>query len=197
MSSLPVLAAWPAVLRAQAAGAASDARQGTGAAAAPGSTGGAAPAAGGGTGRVPRWPERASPELGARIEIPRSRLIDGSVLEPAYWADKVLVVELWATWCPFCARQNPHVDKLHREGTPRGLEVLGLALDRSPTDVARYMRQHGYGFHAALFDEEWLRAIGRPRGLPVVWVIGRDRLLKQLETREMFPEDVEELLRWA
>ena len=106
------------------------------------------------------------------------------------------MVELWASWCPFCKRQNPHLDRLHRAHAASGLEVLALSIDRRPEDAQQYMREHGYAFHAAMFDPRWQAAIGRPKGLPIVWVIGRDARLRQLEIGEMFPEDIEELARW-
>lgn len=148
-------------------------------------------------GAAPRGAARTDPPaIGARIELPATRLLDGRELPPAYWRDKVLVIELWATWCPFCKRQNPHLDQLHRAHAGSGLEVLGLSIDRRPEDAQQYMREHGYAFHAAMFDAQWQAAIGRPKGLPIVWVIGRDARLRQIEIGEMFPEDIEELARW-
>ncbi|MCD6674126.1 MAG: TlpA family protein disulfide reductase [Burkholderiaceae bacterium] len=139
---------------------------------------------------------RAAPPPGTRIELPPVRLLDGREIDPAYWRGKVLVVELWATWCPFCARQNPEIDKLHRAHATSGLEVLGLSIDRRADDVQRYMREHGYAFHAAMLDSKWEAALGRPKGLPIVWVIGRSGRLVQVEIGEMFPEDVADLARW-
>src|SRR5690606_17800720 len=138
----------------------------------------------------------AAPARGTSEQVPAVRLLDGRELTSAYWRDKVVVIELWASWCPFCKRQNPHLDRLHRAHAGSGLEVLALSIDRNPDDARRYLREHGYAFHAAMFDERWQAAIGRPKGLPIVWVIGRDGTLRQLEIGEMFPEDIEELARW-
>lgn len=139
----------------------------------------------------------APPAIGTRIELPGVRLLDGRELAPDHWRGKVLVVESWASWCPVCRQQHPHLDQLHRSQAAIGLEVLALSMDRRPEEAQRYMREHGYAFHAAMFDGRWQAAIGRPKGLPTVWVIGRDARLRQFETGEMFPEDVEELARWA
>jgi sulfur-oxidizing protein SoxX len=39
---------------------------------------------------------------------------------PSQWAGKPLVVEIWASWCPFCALQNPRLQALYDKtrGTP-------------------------------------------------------------------------------
>ena len=135
----------------------------------------------------------APPPLGSLLELPPTMLLDGRELPAAYWRNKVLVVEMWASWCPFCQAQNPHLDGLHRFNRAAGLEVLALSIDKTADAARNYMKQHGYQFHAAMFDAPWQAAIGRPRGLPVLWVIGRDSRLKQLEIGELFPEDIDQL----
>lgn len=135
---------------------------------------------------------RGAPAIGAGVELPSVRLLDGQELPASHWKGKVVVIELWATWCPFCARQNPHLDKLHRAYRDRGLEVIGLSIDKDPEVARSYIAERGYSFHAAMFDERWQAAIGRPKGLPIVWVVGRDSKLVRLEIGELFPEDIDD-----
>lgn len=136
------------------------------------------------------------PALGTVLKLPPVRLLDGRELMPDYWRGKVLVVERWATWCPFCANQNPHIDKLHRANAERGLEVLGLSIDRGSEVVRTYMRDRNYAFHVAMMTPAWDQALGKTRKLPVVWVVGRDGRLKEIIPGEMFPDDVEGLVKW-
>lgn len=135
---------------------------------------------------------QGAPAIGSPIRLPAAKLIDGRELPAAHWQGKVVVIELWATWCPFCARQNPHLDKLHRANRERGLEVIALSIDREVDAVKKYIAERGYQFHVAMFDESWRAAIGRPKGLPIVWVVDRGAKLAKLEIGELFPEDIEE-----
>ena len=136
------------------------------------------------------------PPLGAHIDIPDIVQLDATPVRGAHWRGKVLVVELWASWCPFCAKQNPLIDRLHREHAAQGLEVLALSIDRKPDDALKYVREHGYAFRAAMFDDRWKAAIGKPRQIPAIWVIGRDVRLAYFEASEMFAEDVAGLARF-
>ena len=43
---------------------------------------------------------------------------------------------------------------------------------------------------------EWQRALGAAKGLPTLWVVGRDGKLKQVESGELLDEDISELARW-
>ena len=144
----------------------------------------------------PRLPDRPAPAIGALIDTPRTTLIDGTVIEANAFRGKVLLVQLWATWCPFCRKQNPLLDKLWRARRTNGLELLGLSIDEKPDVIKRYVAEHGYGFPVARLDVAWWAAIGRPKGLPILWVIDRESRLKQIEIGEMFPEDIELLERW-
>lgn len=134
--------------------------------------------------------------VGELVTLPATTLIDGTLLKPDYWKGKVLVVERFATWCPFCKVQNPKLEKLLKANQSKGLEVLALSIDKNAAEVPKYMKAHGYTFNAAMMTPEWQRALGDIKGLPVIWVIGRDGKLKQVEAGELFDEDVSELARW-
>lgn len=134
--------------------------------------------------------------VGDVITLPPTTLIDGTVLKPEHWKGKVLIVERFATWCPFCKVQSPKLEKLLKANKGKGLEVLALSIDKNAAEVPKYMQQHGYTFNAAMMTPEWQRVLGDVKGLPVIWVIGRDSKLKQVESGELLDEDVAELARW-
>ena len=93
-------------------------------------------------------------------------------------------------------RRQALIDALYRRERAAGLEVLGLNIDRQPGDAIAYLLRRGYAFASARFDAPWRAALGKPKGLPIVWAIGRDERLKQVVRGEMFAEDVDELARW-
>ena len=134
--------------------------------------------------------------IGDTITLPTTTLIDGTVLTPEHWRNKVLIIERFATWCPFCRVQNPKLDKLLRANKTKGLEVLALSIDKNTAEVPTYMKARGYTFNTALMTPDWQRVLGDIKGLPVIWVIGRDGKLKQVEAGELLDEDIAELGRW-
>ena len=134
--------------------------------------------------------------IGDVIALPATTLIDGTVLEPDHWRNKVLIIARFATWCPLCKVQNPKLDKLLKANQSKGLEVVALSIDKSAAEVPKYMKARGYTFNAAMMTPEWQRVLGDIKGLPVIWVIGRDGKLKQVEAGELLDEDIAELARW-
>ena len=58
---------------------------------------------------------------------------------------KVVVINFWATRCPPCQHEMPTLDTFYRSYHGRGLEMIGLAENRTHerTDVANYLRSPG------------------------------------------------------
>jgi thiol-disulfide isomerase/thioredoxin len=124
-------------------------------------------------------------------------LLDGSTLPAARLAGRPVVVELWASWCPFCKNQNPRLEALWREHGGRGLEFVTFSIDKDPAKARAYMAQNGYTFPAAMADAWAMRTFGANPGLPLLYVVGADGRVLQFEPREMFDEDVGALARHA
>jgi thiol-disulfide isomerase/thioredoxin len=124
-------------------------------------------------------------------------LVDGRVLRAADLQRQTVVVEMWASWCPFCAKQNPHIQKLHEAGRDRGLLVLSFTLDKTPQAARDYMDKHGYTFAAALAGPQVEQWFGKRRTLPEVYVVDPSGKVVFREEGEMFPEDIAALIRFA
>ncbi|MCL4745360.1 MAG: TlpA family protein disulfide reductase [Burkholderiaceae bacterium] len=138
----------------------------------------------------------ALPAVGSALKLAEAALLDGGRFNPADAEGQVLVLYWWASWCPFCAEQSPHMQALWEKGRPRGLRMLALSIDRRPEDALAYLKKNGYTFPAAMVTPEISRVLPKPSGLPVTLVRGRDGRVLQAERGQLFPEDVEALIRW-
>jgi peroxiredoxin len=124
-------------------------------------------------------------------------LLDGSVLRADTLRGRPVVVEFWASWCPFCRRQNPHLQALWNAQRARGLRMLTFSIDRDPAAARAYVAEHGYTFPAAMASPQSERWFGPRKDLPMLYVVGTDGRMLFEEAGEMFPEDVAALARFA
>ncbi|WP_354682752.1 TlpA disulfide reductase family protein [Cupriavidus necator] len=139
----------------------------------------------------------AALEVGDTVRLPDMQTLDGRTLSAAALAGKPVVVEYWATWCPFCAMQNPRLQKLYERtrGTP--LQVLAISIDKDAREAAGYMKKRGYTFPATM-DSAALQAVfGKRKGLPELYVIDARGRVVQKEVGEMLEDEVAALERYA
>lgn len=52
-------------------------------------------------------------------------------------APKVVLIDFWATWCGPCRDQAPHLQKLHEKYGSKGLEVVGISMDKGGAKTVR------------------------------------------------------------
>jgi thiol-disulfide isomerase/thioredoxin len=135
--------------------------------------------------------------VGDRVVWSDVTLVDGRVLRAAELAGRTVVVEFWATWCPFCAAQNPHIQKLHAQHGAKALVVLTFAIDRDVAAVRRYMAERNYTFAVAMAGPQSDAWFGRRKALPEVFVVDASGRIVFKELGEMFAEDVAALARFA
>jgi thiol-disulfide isomerase/thioredoxin len=147
-----------------------------------------------------RWREHQEAALHAAtggvwtLRFPRP---DGGELVLAERRGAPLLLNFWATWCPPCVREMPALDRVHREFAPRGLTVVGLAID-GPTPVREFLTRSpvGYAIGLAGFEgTELTRRLGNDRGaLPFSVLFGADGTIVQRKLGEASEAD---LRAWA
>ena len=122
-------------------------------------------------------------------------LLDGKTTKLADYSGKVLVVDLWATWCGPCQQEIPHLIEIAREYKDRGVEVLGLTREdpeNTPEDVKRFSKDFNINYPIGWTDDEMESELMRGRGaIPQTYIIGRDgKVLKHFVgfSRTIVPE---------
>jgi len=76
-------------------------------------------------------------EVGAVMPEYEAVYLDGSRFDLGAKGDKVVLLNVWATWCGPCRFEIPELQKIHEQYAPRGLEVVGVSLDEGSADDVR------------------------------------------------------------
>jgi thiol-disulfide isomerase/thioredoxin len=106
---------------------------------------------------------------------------DGNRRTLAEFKGKVVLVDVWATWCPPCRKSLPEVAELQKAGGDRYV-VLPISVDRGGWgDVKPFLVQNPQlGLTAYLPDGGMaLAAFGEIRGIPTTLIIDREGRLAQ------------------
>ena len=83
--------------------------------------------------------------LPASITDAELKAVTGAPIKLSTYNGKVLLVNLWATWCGPCRLETPELVKLHKEFRSQGLEVVGLSTE-NPDASADSVRQFVHNF---------------------------------------------------
>ena len=105
-------------------------------------------------------------------------LLDGQKTKLADYSGKVLIVDLWATWCGPCKQEIPHLVEIAKEYKDKGVEVIGLTNENPETD-AEWVKQFSEAFNInypiGWADDEMQAGLTRGRNsIPQTFIIGRD-----------------------
>lgn len=136
-------------------------------------------------------------EVGDRVAWTDVRLHDGRVIKAGELTGRTVVVEYWATWCPFCMKQNPYIQRLHEQHGGKGLTVLTISLDKTAEAVTEYQKKKAYSFATVLENAQTRAWFPKRKGLPVVYVVDPAGRIVFHEAGEMFEEDILGLAKYA
>ncbi|HEV2533242.1 TlpA disulfide reductase family protein [Phenylobacterium sp.] len=116
----------------------------------------------------------------ARPAAPPIRLqrLDGAPVASADLKGKVVLLDLWATWCAPCLAGLPRIAELQARYVRRGLVVLGVALDDDRGKLDAYMARHPSSFAAVVLPtRDFNTAYGRVLRLKEERIVAADKLI--------------------
>ena len=101
---------------------------------------------------------------------------------------KVVVLDLWATWCPPCKAEIPYLIKLHNKYTGKGAMVVGVSLDSDKAKAVAYAKEKGIKYTVPLDPKgDKLGESYKIRGIPVTYVIDKKGMIRYVHSG--FPRD--------
>jgi len=102
-------------------------------------------------------------------------MLDGTDLPLARLKGQVVLVNFWATWCPPCRAEMPGLESVYEAKHGAGFTVVGVSLDdKTPPQVAAFLRDHGIAYPVAMGTSEAVAAFGGVSSLPTSYLIDRD-----------------------
>jgi len=122
--------------------------------------------------------------LPASITEAELRALPGAPIKLSSYAGKVLLVNLWATWCGPCRLETPELVKLHKEFRRQGVELVGLSTenpDASADNVREFVHDYNVDYRVGWATPEVAIALMQGRdAIPQSFVISRNgRVVKR------------------
>jgi thiol-disulfide isomerase/thioredoxin len=127
--------------------------------------------------------------VGARTPTYSAATLDGQPVSLASLKGKVVVLNVWATWCAPCRVEMPALQRLHQQLRDKGLEVVAVSVDTPPGmfspmgqlrgDVKAYVDGMGLTFTVLHDLERTIEELFLVQGLPTTFIIDKAGRIRQ------------------
>lgn len=118
------------------------------------------------------------PEMPSVIMNTQMKSLDGENFTLKQYEGKIILVNLWATWCGPCRMEMPELIKIEEEYKEKGVMVVGLDVDPEPeamvkTFVERQKLNYKIGWAEQEVTEGFV-GISKMNGIPQSFLISQD-----------------------
>ena len=122
--------------------------------------------------------------------------LTGAQVASSSFKGKVVILDFWATWCPPCKEEIPHLVNLQAKYRDQGLAIVGLSLDAGGArDVKPFAEEHDVNYTMLIANGEVAKSYGNVAAIPTTFVIDRDGKIVQRFIGYTAPEVFEQAIK--
>jgi peroxiredoxin len=104
--------------------------------------------------------------------------LDGKMVSLSDYKGKVVLVNIWATWCPPCVDEMPSMEKLYQKFKGENFEILAVSIDEPGLKaVAPFMKKSNLTFPALIDSEGAIKTVYGITGIPESFIIDQKGIL--------------------
>ena len=122
-------------------------------------------------------------ELGSKAPDFKAFTLDSVPREKrlADYRGKVLMINVWATWCLPCRVEMPSIEALNKAYASKGLKIVAVSIDDPGTDatIRAFVKQYGLTFEVLHDPQARISDSYDITGYPETFIIGRDGVIRK------------------
>ncbi len=104
--------------------------------------------------------------------------LDGKGIKLSDYEGKVVILNVWATWCGPCRKEIPEFVAMRKEFSAGDVEILGVTMEderNTVEGVKEFVEEFGIDYRIAWADLDFYKTILSPGyQIPQTYVLGRD-----------------------
>jgi thiol-disulfide isomerase/thioredoxin len=124
-----------------------------------------------------------------QVTLPDGRIVGSESLK-----GKVVLVNFWATWCPYCRKEMPVIDDFWHDYRGKGFEVVAISIDDTPDKIAAWMKDKDYAFMAAPSNASVAAAFGNVSSVPTSFIVDAAGHIRHKIAGQVSPPRLEKLV---
>jgi peroxiredoxin len=104
--------------------------------------------------------------------------LDGKIVSLSDYRGHVILVNVWATWCPPCVDEMPSMERLYKELKGENFEILAVSIDSlGAKAVAPFMKKYNLSFPALMDPDATIRTLYQTTGVPESFIVNQEGIL--------------------
>ena len=125
--------------------------------------------------------------------------LDGDTVDLNQYTGKVVILDVWDTWCPPCRKGIPEFVQLYDEYKDQGLQIVGIALARNGIPaVKQFVAENNVNYPNVIGEKIIYDIFGQIRGIPTTFVIDKTGKIHNryvgYKPKSVFENDIKKLL---
>src|SRR3990172_2498809 len=119
-------------------------------------------------------------EVGRRVPGYSAVSLTGGPASLAELRGRVVLLNVWATWCVPCRTEMPDLEALHQLYASRGLSLVGVSIDASSDAerVKEFAAERRVSYALWHDGDDRVSGLFYAVGVPATYLIGRDGVLR-------------------
>ena len=109
-------------------------------------------------------------------------VLDGKPLKLSDFAGKVVVLDIWATWCQPCRAEVPRLIELKKKYKSLGLEIVGISVDDNAAAVKPFLAEFHVNYPVVLSTQAVFDTYDKTAGLPRTYIIDRHGIIVKVHS---------------
>lgn len=127
------------------------------------------------------WQARKSPPVEEGSQAPNFTLpqMGGGEVSLDDYKGKVVLLNIWATWCNPCREEMPSMEQLYQNMKGKPFEILAVSIDtRGSKDVEPFVKKLGLTFPILLDSDKKVNNMYQATGVPETFIIDKNGVVR-------------------
>lgn len=106
--------------------------------------------------------------------------LDGETIKLSDYRGKKVILNFWATWCPPCKAEMPHMQNFYEDYNDQGVEILAVNLtnmDKGEEEVQKFVDEYGLTFPIPMDEEGFAGTTYQAFTIPTSYILDENGVI--------------------